>query len=102
MSNLVSECGIDCGSCPWEPYPCKGMSAEGFERYKQKAKRILGYMPIKTPCVICQTSDAEIPKGSKLPSKKCLIRVCVDKTGVVNCSYCARFPDAATISAIFS
>jgi hypothetical protein len=92
MPNLVSKCGIDCGSCPWGSYPRKGMSAEGFEHYKQKAKRILGYMPVKTPCVTCQTPDAGIPKGSKLPNKKCLIRRCVDKTGVINCYYCARFP----------
>ena len=92
MSNFVSKCGIDCGTCPWGPYPRKGMSAEDFERYRQNAKRILGYMPIKTPCVTCQTPDAEIPKVSKLPNKKCLIRRCVDKTGVANCSYCTRFP----------
>ena len=92
VSSLVSKCGIDCGACPWGPYPRKGMSAEDFEQYRQKAKRILGYMPIKTPCVTCQTPDAEIPKESKLPNKKCLIRRCVDKTGVANCAYCARFP----------
>ncbi|TRO46548.1 DUF3795 domain-containing protein [Candidatus Bathyarchaeota archaeon] len=33
-----------------------------------------------------------MPKGLKLPNKKCLIRRCVDKTGVANCSYCACFP----------
>jgi hypothetical protein len=68
------------------------MSAEEFEQFRQKAKKILGYMPIKTPCVTCRTPDAEIPKESKLPSRKCLIRRCVDKTGVANCSYCTRFP----------
>jgi hypothetical protein len=92
VSSLVSKCGIDCGACPWGPYPRKGMSAEDFEQYRQKAKRILGYMPIKTPCVTCQTPDAEIPKESKLPNKKCLIRRCVDKTGVAKCAYCARLP----------
>ena len=92
MSNLVSKCGIDCGACPWGPYPRKGMSAEDFEGYRNEAKRILGYMPIKTPCVTCRTPAAEIPKESKLPSKKCLIRRCVDKKGVANCAYCTRFP----------
>lgn len=49
-------------------------------------------MPIKTPCVTCQTPDDKIPKGTKLPNRKCLIRQCVDKTGVANCAYCSRFP----------
>lgn len=92
MSNLVSKCGIDCGSCPWGPYPRKNMTAEGFEQFRNKAKRILGYMPIKTPCVSCQIPDAKIPKKSKLPNRKCLIRQCVDKTGIFNCAYCSRFP----------
>ncbi len=92
MPKLLSKCGIDCGSCPWGPYPRKGMSTEDFEQYRNNAKEILGYMPIKTPCTTCQTSDAEIPKGSKLPNRKCLIRLCVDKTGVANCAYCSRFP----------
>ena len=68
------------------------MTAEDFEQFRQKAKRILGYMPIKTPCVTCRTPDAEIPKTSKLLNKKCLIRRRVDKAGVANCAYCARFP----------
>ena len=92
MTNLVSKCGIDCGECPWGPYPRKNMDCKEFEQYRNKGKRILGYMPIKTPCVTCQTPDAEIPKTSKLPSRKCLIRQCVDKTGVTNCAYCSRFP----------
>jgi hypothetical protein len=92
MLNRVSKCGIDCGACPWGPYPRKGMTAEDFEHYRNNAKRILGYMPIRTACPTCQTPDAKIPKESKLPSRKCLIRRCVDKTGVANCAYCARFP----------
>lgn len=91
MPNLVSKCGINCGACPWGPYPRKNMSAKDFEQYKQDAKVILGYMPIKTPCVTCQTPDEKIPKASKLPSRKCLIRQCEDKAGVPNCAYCSRF-----------
>lgn len=68
------------------------MTTEEFERYRNEAKRLLGYMPIKTPCVTCRTPDAEIPKESKLPNRKCLIRRCVDKAGVANCAYCTRFP----------
>jgi hypothetical protein len=49
-------------------------------------------MPIKTPCLTCRTTDADLPKGAKLPNRKCLIRQCVERAGVVNCAYCARFP----------
>ena len=92
MTNLVSKCGIDCGVCPWGPYPRKDMTADEFEQYRKKAKQLLGYMPIKTPCVTCQIPDEKIPKTTKLPNKKCLIRQCVDKSGVKNCAYCSRFP----------
>ncbi len=92
MPKLVAKCGIDCGACPWGPYPREGMTAEEFEQYRNDAKRILGYMPIRTPCLTCQTPDSEIPKGAKLPNRKCLIRRCVDKSGVANCACCSRFP----------
>lgn len=92
MTNLISKCGINCGTCPWGPFPRKDMTAEKFEQYRKKAKEILGYMPIKTPCVTCQTPNEKIPKTTKLPNKKCLIRQCVDINGVKNCAYCSRFP----------
>ena len=92
MAKLVAKCGIDCGACPWGPYPRKGMTGEEFERYRSDAKKILGFMPIKTPCLTCQTPDSEIPKFTKLPNRKCLIRQCVDKAGIRNCGYCSRFP----------
>lgn len=92
MLSLVSKCGMDCGACLWGPYPRKDMTAEDFERQRNSAKKILGYMPIRIPCLTCQTPDVKIPKESKLPNRKCLIRQCVDKTGVANCAYCASFP----------
>ncbi|MFC1486763.1 DUF3795 domain-containing protein [Thermoproteota archaeon] len=92
MPNLVSKCGIDCGTCPWGPFPRKDMTAKDFEQYRNNCKKILGYMPIKTPCAACQTPDKKIPKKLKLPNRKCLIRQCVDKTGVTNCAYCSKFP----------
>ena len=73
MSNLISKCGIDCEACPWGPFPRENMSKEDFEEFKARAKQILGYTPIKTACVTCQTPDDQIPKTSKLPSRKCLI-----------------------------
>lgn len=68
------------------------MTAEEFEQYRENAKKILGFKPIKTLCVTCQTPDEEIPKEAKLPSRNCLIRQCVSKIGVANCAYCSRFP----------
>ncbi len=88
----MSKCGIDCGTCPWGPYPRKNMTSEDFEQFRTNAKRILGYMPIKTPCFTCQTPDTQIPKQSKLPNRKCLIRKCVEQTGITNCAYCSQFP----------
>ncbi len=102
MSKLVAKCGIDCGACPWGPYPREGMTVEEFDQYRRNTKRILGYMPIKTPCLTCRTPDSEIPKGSKLPNRKCLIRQCVDKSGMANCAYCSRFPcDTVKVTAGF-
>jgi hypothetical protein len=92
MPDIISKCGIDCGTCPWGPFPRRNMSSTEFEEYKNKAKKILGYMPIKTPCVTCLTPNDKIPKKSKLPSRKCLIRQCVDLNGIANCAYCSRFP----------
>lgn len=68
------------------------MTPDEFEQYKHAAKKILGYMPIKTPCLICQTPDIDLPKGARLPNRKCLIRQCVNKTGINNCASCSRFP----------
>ncbi len=92
MAKLVSKCGIDCEACPWGPYPRKSMTPQEFERFRNEAKAILGYMPIKTPCVTCLTPNEKIPEGSKLPNKRCLIRQCVDRAGMANCGYCSRFP----------
>ncbi|MDG6222629.1 MAG: DUF3795 domain-containing protein [Candidatus Bathyarchaeota archaeon] len=92
MSNLISKCGIDCGTCPWGPFPRQNMSAEEFDEFKVRAKQVLGYTPIRTACVTCQIPDVQIPKTSKLPSRKCLIRQCVDKAGIKNCGYCSKFP----------
>ncbi|MDQ1279080.1 MAG: hypothetical protein QG670_340 [Thermoproteota archaeon] len=92
MLNLVSKCGIACSTCPWGPYPRNTMTAKDFDQYRNNAKRILGYMPIKTPCPTCQTPNSKIPAASKLPNLRCLIRQCVDKSGIANCAYCKRFP----------
>jgi hypothetical protein len=98
LSKLISKCGMNCGACPWGPYPRKDMTAAEFEQFKKKAKAILGYQPIVKACVTCQTLNEKIPKESKLPPRSCLIRQCVDKIGVANCAYCARFPCQAEIS----
>ena len=35
MSNIVSKCEIECGVCPWGPYPRKGMTPEEFEQFTE-------------------------------------------------------------------
>jgi hypothetical protein len=92
VSKLIAKCGMDCGNCPWGPIARQNMTYEEFEQYKKRAKKILGYQPMKKPCPTCQTPDEQIPKGSKLPPRNCRVRQCVDKTGVENCAYCSRFP----------
>lgn len=92
MSKLIAKCGMDCGTCPWGPYLRQDMTTEEFEQYKKRAKEILGYTPMQKPCPTCQTPDEEIPKGSKLPPRNCLVRQCVNKIGVENCAHCSRFP----------
>jgi hypothetical protein len=68
------------------------MTPDEFMQYKHNTKKILGYMPIKTPCLTCQTPETDLPKQTRLPNRKCLIRRCVDKTGINNCAFCSRFP----------
>jgi hypothetical protein len=68
------------------------MGQQQFDQYRRDVKRVLGGMPTKTPCVTCRTPESEIPKGSPIPDRKCLIRRCVDRTGVTNCAYCSLFP----------
>jgi len=89
---------MNCEACPWGPYPRKDMTAAEFEQFKKKAKAVLGYQPIAKACVTCQTPTEKIPKESKLPPRSCLIRQCVDKAGIMNCAYCARFPCQAEVS----
>jgi hypothetical protein len=58
VSSLVAKCGTDCGGCTWGPYQRKDMSVEEFKRYRNDVKKILGYMPIRTPCLTCQAPDS--------------------------------------------
>ena len=41
MKKFTSKCGIDCGACPWGPFPRKDMTTEEFEQYKNNGKKIL-------------------------------------------------------------
>lgn len=57
MSNLIAKCGMDCGTCPLGPCARQNMTDEEFEQYKKRAKKILGYQPMKKPCPTCQTPN---------------------------------------------
>ncbi len=58
MSKLVAKCGGIVEPVLGDPTREKGMTAKEFEQYRKNAKRILGYMPIKTPCLTCKTPDS--------------------------------------------
>ncbi len=92
MKELISKCGFNCGGCPWGPHARENMADEEFEQFRKRAKQILGYMPMKTPCLTCQILDEDIPKGAKLPPRNCLARKCVTRMNIENCAYCSRFP----------
>jgi hypothetical protein len=68
------------------------MTKEEFEQFRKKAKKILGHMPMKTPCLTCRVPGEKRPKGAKLPPRWCVTRDCVDRLGIENCAYCSRFP----------
>jgi len=92
MSDVYSKCGMNCGVCPWGPYAREKMTDDEFVEFRKRAKKILGYQPMQKPCVTCETPDEEIPKGSKLPPRNCLVRKCANNIGVENCACCSRFP----------
>jgi hypothetical protein len=93
MPDVYSKCGMNCGRCPWSRHTREALKTdEGFQRFRDRCKKILGYRPTEKPCLTCQTPDEELPKGSRLPPHNCLVRQCVDKIGVENCAYCSRFP----------
>jgi hypothetical protein len=92
MNVKLSKCGMDCGGCPWGPFVRKNMTGAEFGKFKTRAKKVLGYTPMKTPCLLCQTPDEKIPKGAKLPLRNCVVRHCVTQMGIENCAYCSRFP----------
>jgi len=50
-------------ACPWGPNPRKDMNVKDFERYRNNANRIMGYMPMrKTVMSIRFFSSLEIEK----------------------------------------
>lgn len=93
MQDLFAKCGVDCGHCPWSLHTRKKFKTdEEFQRFADRCKEILGYRPMKSPCLTCQTPDEQLPKGAKIPLRNCQVRQCVDKIEVKNCAYCSRFP----------
>ena len=93
MPDVYAKCGMNCGHCPWSQYIRETMKTdEDFQRFRERCKKILGYQPMKQPCLTCQTPDEELQKGAKLPSRNCHVRQCVTRIGIKNCAYCSRFP----------
>lgn len=84
---------MNCSRCPWSRYTHETFKTdEALQRFRERCKKILGYKPMEKPCLTCHTPDEELPKGSRLPPRNCLVRQCATKTGIQNCAYCSRFP----------
>lgn len=93
--NVFAKCGVNCSLCPWSRSVRETMATEKeYQQFKEKCKRVLGYAPstVYQNCVGCQTPDEELPRGARIPRRNCLVRQCVDKTRIINCAYCSRFP----------
>lgn len=96
MPDVYSKCGMNCGRCPWSRFTRESMkTAENFQRFRDRCKKILGYSPTEQPCLTCQTPDKELPKGTRIPPLNCHVRQCVTRIGIKNCAYCSRFPCGA-------
>lgn len=93
MVEIFSKCGMNCGKCPWSRYTHEAFQTdEELQHFLDRCKEILGYRPEKTHCVTCQTPDEDLPHGAHVPLRSCLVRECVNLTGIENCAYCSRFP----------
>jgi hypothetical protein len=95
MSDIFGKCGVNCSRCPWSQSIRMTVKTDvEYQEFCKKCKKVVGYGPTEkfSNCVGCQTPDEEIPKGSIIPLKNCLMRQCTTKMGIDNCAYCSRFP----------
>ncbi|MFW9966348.1 MAG: DUF3795 domain-containing protein [Candidatus Thorarchaeota archaeon] len=94
MEQVISKCGNYCGTCPWGCYQRARISEEGWETYRDDAKKYVGFTPTAKPCQACQTPNEKLAKDVGVHNfvRGCLARECATSNGIQNCAYCSRYP----------
>ncbi|MFW9912921.1 MAG: DUF3795 domain-containing protein [Candidatus Thorarchaeota archaeon] len=94
MEQVISKCGNYCGTCPWGCYVRSRLSDEGWESYRDDAKKYVGFTPTAKPCQSCQTPNEKLAKDVGVHNfvRGCLARDCTTHNGIQNCAYCSRYP----------
>ncbi|MHA2005203.1 MAG: DUF3795 domain-containing protein [Candidatus Thorarchaeota archaeon] len=94
MEQAISKCGNYCGTCPWGCYQRARISEEGWEDYKDAAKKYVGFTPTAKPCQSCQTPNENLAKDVGVHNfvRGCLARECATYNEIQNCAYCSRYP----------
>jgi hypothetical protein len=94
MEQAISKCGNYCGTCPWGCYQRARISEEGWESYRDDAKKYVGFTPTAKPCQTCQTPNEKLAKDVGVHNfvRGCLARECATYNEIQNCAYCSRYP----------
>jgi hypothetical protein len=94
LEQVISKCGNYCGTCPWGCYQRARISEEGWESYRDDAKKYVGFTPTAKPCQACQTPNEKLAKDVGVHNivRGCLARECATSNGIQNCAYCSRYP----------
>jgi hypothetical protein len=91
---VISKCGNYCGTCPWGCHQRARISEEGWESYRDDAKKYVGFTPTAKPCQSCQTPNENLAKDVGVHNfvRGCLARECATLNAIQNCAYCSRYP----------
>ncbi len=94
MEQVISKCGNYCGTCPWGCFQRARISEEGWESYRDDAKKYVGFTPTAKPCQSCQTPNEKLAKDVGVHNfvRGCLARECAINNEIQNCAYCSRYP----------
>ncbi|MHA2140345.1 MAG: DUF3795 domain-containing protein [Candidatus Thorarchaeota archaeon] len=94
MEKVISKCGNYCGTCPWGCYQRVRISEEGWESYREDAKKYVGFTPTAKPCQTCHTPNEKLAKDVGVHNfvRGCLARECSTNNEIQNCAYCSRYP----------
>lgn len=94
VEHVISKCGNYCSTCPWGCYQREKISQEGWESYRDDAKKYVGFTPTAKPCQACQTPNEKLAKDVGVHNfvRGCLARECATNNEIQNCAYCSRYP----------